>query len=136
MSKRKRNVSIQFYLNTREADLLDRKVKATGLSRTVFLRHLVNGFQPRELPPPDYRDLMNALYGIGRNLNQIAQKAHAPVVVAAIRGSEQIMRRTPWRATDVYLDFCGVMDAETIQQHKTHEIGEVVGKWILDSVNT
>ena len=71
MSTRKRNVSIQFYLNTREADLLDRKVKATGLSRTVFLRHLVNGFQPRELPPPDYRDLMNALYGIGRNLNQL-----------------------------------------------------------------
>ena len=63
MSTRKRNVSIQFYLNAREADLLDRKVKATGLSRTVFLRHLVNGFQPRELPPPDYRDLMNALYG-------------------------------------------------------------------------
>ena len=29
-----------------------------------------------------------------------------------------------------------VMDAETVQQYKTHEIGEVVGEWILDSVNT
>ena len=67
---------------------------------------------------------------------KIAQKAHAPIVAAAIRGSEQIMRRAPWRATDVYLDICGVMDAETVQQHKTHEIGEVVGAWILDSVNT
>ena len=92
MSKRKRNVSIQFYLNTREADLLDRKVKATGLSRTAFLRHLVNGFQPRELPPPDYRDLMNALYGIGRNLNQIAQKAHTLNVIDVQRYNEEVRK--------------------------------------------
>ena len=92
MSTRKRNVSIQFYLNTREADLLDRKVKATGLSRTVFLRHLVNGFQPRALPPPDYRDLMNALYGIGRNLNQIAQKAHTLNVIDVQRYNEEVRK--------------------------------------------
>ena len=92
MSTRKRNVSIQFYLNTREADLLDRKVKATGLSRTVFLSHLVNGFQPRELPPPDYRDLMNALYGIGRNLNQIAQKAHTLHVMDVQRYDEEVRK--------------------------------------------
>ena len=67
---RKRNIKIQLWLNLREADLLDRKAKNCGISRTAYLRHLVNGFQPRELPPPDYRDLMNALYGIGRNLNQ------------------------------------------------------------------
>ena len=67
---------------------------------------------------------------------KIAQKARVSVVVAAIRGSEQITRRAPWRTTDVYLDICGVMDAESVQQYKTHEIGEVVGEWILDSVNT
>lgn len=92
MSTRKRNVSIQFYLNAREADLLDRKVKATGLSRTAYLRHLVNGFQPRELPPPEYRAMMKALYGIGRNLNQIAQKAHTLHVIDVQRYNEEVWK--------------------------------------------
>ena len=77
MSTRKRNVSIQFYLNTREADLLDRKVKATGLSRTVFLRHLVNGFQPRELPPPDYRDLILNVIDVQRYNEEVRKLENA-----------------------------------------------------------
>ena len=89
---RKRNVSIQFYLNAREADLLDRKVKTTGLSRTAYLRHLVNGFQPRELPPPDYFAMMRELHWIGRNLNQIAQKAHALNVIDAQRYDEEVRK--------------------------------------------
>jgi len=92
MSTRKRNVSIQFYLNTREADLLDRKVKSTGLSRTAYLRHLVNGFQPRELPPPDYFAMMRELHGIGRNLNQIAQKTHGLNVIDAQRYDEEVRK--------------------------------------------
>ena len=92
MSTRKRNVSIQFYLNTREADLLDRKVKPTGLSRTAYLRHLVNGFQPRELPPPDYFAMMRELHGIGRNLNQIAQKTHGLNVIDAQRYDEEVRK--------------------------------------------
>ena len=66
---------------------------------------------------------------------KIAQKANAPVVAVAIRGSEEITRRAPWRATDVYLDVCGVMDAETVKQHKTQEIGEAVCEWITNSAN-
>ena len=87
---RNRNVSIQFYLSTKEADMLDRKVKMTGLKRTAYLRHLVNGFQPRELPPPDYFAMMRELYGIGRNLNQIAQKAHVLGVIDAQRYDEEV----------------------------------------------
>ena len=57
---------------------------------------------------------------------KIAQKAHAPVVVVAVRGADLIAKRAPWRATDVYLDICGVIDAETVAKCKTNEIGEVV----------
>ena len=52
--------------------------------------HLVNGFQPRELPPPDYFAMMRELYGIGRNLNQIAQKAHVLGVIDAQRYDEEV----------------------------------------------
>lgn len=92
MSKRKRNVSIQFYLNAREADLLDRKVKATGISRTAFLRHLVNGFQPRERPPLDFRAMMQELYKIGTNLDQIAQKMQTLNVIDAQRYDEEVWK--------------------------------------------
>ena len=92
MSKRKRNVSIQFYLNAREADLLDRKVKATGISRTAFLRHLVNGFQPRERPPLDFRAMMQELYKIGTNLDQIAQKMQTLNVIDAQRYDEEVSK--------------------------------------------
>lgn len=57
---------------------------------------------------------------------KIAQKARAPIVIAAVRGADQIAKRAPWRATDVYLDVCGVLDAERVAQYKTVEIGEVV----------
>ena len=82
---RKRNVPIMFRLNKKEAELLDKKVKRCGLTREAYLRHLVAGFAPKEAPPPDYYSMMRELYGIGRNLNQIAQKAHALDVIDAGR---------------------------------------------------
>lgn len=82
---RKRNVPILFRLNKKEAELLDKKVKRSGLSREAYLRHLAAGFAPKEAPSPDYYAMMRELYGIGRNLTQIAQKAHALGVVDAGR---------------------------------------------------
>ena len=64
---------------------------------------------------------------------KIAQKAHAPIVVAAVRGTDQVTKRAPWRATDVYFDICGVLDAETVAQLKTVEIGEVVQQCIISA---
>ncbi len=74
---RKRNVRIQFWLDKKEAEALQKRVKKSGLSREAYLRHLVNGLIPQEAPPPDYYSMMRELYRIGNNLNQIARKAHA-----------------------------------------------------------
>ena len=82
---RKRTIRIQFWLNKKEAELLDKRVKRCGLTREAYLRHLVAGFAPKEAPPPDYYSMMRELYGIGRNLSQIAQKAHALGVIDAQR---------------------------------------------------
>ena len=73
---RKRNVAILFRLNRKEAEILDKKVKKSGLSREAYLRHLISGVVPRDAPPPDYYSMMRELHRIGNNLNQIAQKAH------------------------------------------------------------
>ena len=39
---RKRNVHIQFWLDKKEAEAFQKKVKKSGLSREAYLRHLVN----------------------------------------------------------------------------------------------
>jgi len=80
---RKRNVHIQFWLNRKEAEELDKKVKRSGLSRESYLRHLVNGVVPQDEPPRDYYAMMNQLHRIGINLNQIAFKANALNVIDA-----------------------------------------------------
>ena len=73
---RKRNVHIQFWLDKKEAEAFQKKVKRSGLSREAYLRHFVNGLEPQDAPPPDYYAMMRELHGIGNNLNQIAVKAH------------------------------------------------------------
>lgn len=73
---RKRNVHIQFWLDKKEAEAFQKKVKKSGLSREAYLRHLVNDLEPQDAPPPDYYAMMRELHGIGNNLNQIAAKAH------------------------------------------------------------
>lgn len=89
---RKRNIRIQFWLDRKETELLDKRVKRSGLSREAFLRHLVSGFQPKDAPPPDYYGMMRELHGIGRNLNQIAQKAHTLNVIDAQRYDEEVRK--------------------------------------------
>ena len=64
---RKRNVHIQFWLNRKEAESLDKKVRRSGLSREAYLRHLIDGVVPQDAPPPDYFSMMRELYGIANN---------------------------------------------------------------------
>ena len=58
---RKRNVHIQFWLDKNYAEALQKKFKKSGLSREAYLRHLVNGLEPQDAPPPDYYAMMREL---------------------------------------------------------------------------
>ena len=87
---RKRNVSILFRLNKKEAEALDIKVKKSGLSREAYLRLLISGAVPKEAPPADYYSMMRELHKVGNNLNQIAQKAHVLNVVDVQRYDNEV----------------------------------------------
>ena len=68
---RKRNVAILFRLNKKEAEVLDKKVKKSGLNREAYLRQLISGVVPRDAPPPDYYSMMRelcTLYHLSYNL--------------------------------------------------------------------
>ena len=97
---RKRNVHVQFWLDKKEAEAFNKKVKRSGLSREVYLRHLINGLVPQDAPPPAYFDFMRELHGIGNNLNQIAQKAHVLGVMDERRYEEET-RKFDQRIRDI-----------------------------------
>ncbi len=73
----KRTIKITFRLNAKEHQRLKKKVKKTGLSQETYIRTLLAGYVPKELPPPDYHAMMRELNAIGNSINQIAARANA-----------------------------------------------------------
>lgn len=73
----KRNIKITFRLNEEELQFLSNQVKKTGFSQEGFVRALIRGYDPKQLPPLDYHALIRELHAIGTNLNQIAARANA-----------------------------------------------------------
>ncbi len=78
---RKRNIQIITRLDKIEHQHFQKRVKKSGLSQEAFVRHLINGLVPTDVPPPDYYTMMRELHAIGTNLNQIAQKANVLNVI-------------------------------------------------------
>ena len=65
----------------------------------------------------------------------IAQKAHAPVVVMTVYGTENVRLNYFRRKTDVYLKIIDVIDAETAAGEKSDVIGERVRNDLLDALS-
>lgn len=74
---RKRSIRVQVWLNKEEKTKLQSSAKKAGLSQETYLRTLINGYMPKELPPIDYYSMMRELHAIGSNLNQVAARANA-----------------------------------------------------------
>lgn len=77
-----------FRLDKKEHEKLKRLVKKSGLSQEAYIRHLINGVVPKEIPPPNYFAMMRELNRIGNNLNQISRKAHAFGMLDIVRYDE------------------------------------------------
>ena len=61
----------------------------------------------------------------------LAKNANCPIVVAAIQNTYAVMKRWPLKATSVYIDIVGVIDAETVQQSSSSELAEQSASLIL-----
>ena len=73
---RRRSIRAQAWLNENESQRLHDNAKKAGLSQENYLRFLINGFMPKELPPIDYFNMIRELRVIGGNINQLAVKAN------------------------------------------------------------
>ena len=74
---RKRGIRKQVWLDEKENSCLQNSASKAGLSQENYLRALIKGYVPKELPPVDYHAMMRELRAIGNNLNQIATRANA-----------------------------------------------------------
>ena len=67
---------------------------------------------------------------------KIATKSGCPVVVCAMRGTENIHKRWPWRWTDVYCDVLKVFTSEELAGKKTVEISDTVHSMLSQFLTT
>jgi hypothetical protein len=80
---RNRNIQIITRLNEKEYEHFKKCVKRSTLSQEGFMRYLINGLVAPDYPSPDYHKMTNELRCVGRNINQIAIKAHMLNVIDA-----------------------------------------------------
>lgn len=74
---RKRPNRIWCHLSDDELLDFNRKVKKSGLTRQAYIRSLINGYTPKELPSFDYLAMAKQLHSLGNNIHQIAARANA-----------------------------------------------------------
>ena len=62
---------------------------------------------------------------------KIAQKAHVPVVVTTIQGTEKVKDNYPWKSTTVRINVVKVLDADHVKATKTSDISDEVRELML-----
>lgn len=72
-----RNKEFKVRMTVDEFSILNEKVKMCGMSRDKFIRMVLNDYQPKEVPPLEYFNLIRALNANGNNLNQMTKLAYA-----------------------------------------------------------
>lgn len=74
---RKRNIKKQIWIDTKEDELLKRKVKEAGLTEAEFIRSLIKGYRIKAQPTEEIKNFQRELYGIANNINQLARIANS-----------------------------------------------------------
>jgi hypothetical protein len=68
---RQRHYRARVWLNENEYKQFIRNVEKAGLSKETYLRQLIKGYKPKELPPIEYHELIQQLILINDNIRQI-----------------------------------------------------------------
>lgn len=82
MANRERNIQIKFFVDADENEVIKKKVKASGLNKSEYLRKMaIEGYVLKQ-DLTSLRELTNAINKIGVNINQITKHANEMGVVA------------------------------------------------------
>lgn len=72
---RSRRHHVQFWLDDKEAKTLENKLRRCGLTLSAYMRHYINGYTPKDSPPPDYYAMMQELYDMRTSLDRLLHEA-------------------------------------------------------------
>lgn len=97
----------------------DREALKAILKAAAFLK---NGVCSIGLYPEGTRTKTGKLLPFHAGSFKIAQRGNAPVVIAAIQGSEKVGKNFPFRSTKVNLDILEIIPAEQVKAMNTQEL--------------
>ena len=60
----------------KEYERLCKYAAKTGLPKTTYIRHMINGCCPKEKPPAEFWRILREIHTLGNNLNQLTRLAH------------------------------------------------------------
>ena len=67
-------------------------------------------------------------------LFKIAKKAKVPILVVITKNTAQITKNFPFKGTDVYYDFCGVIPVEEVEKSPNVELSDKVRQMMTDAL--
>ena len=70
---RNRNIKINIFLNEEENEILNEKVRKSGLNKSEFFRKIILGYQLKEKPDEKFYEILSQLRGMATNLNQMSR---------------------------------------------------------------
>ena len=91
-----------------------------------------NGVVSVGIYPEGTRSKTSRLLPFHNGVFLVAEKSKAPIVVIAVRGTEQIHKRCVFRRTHVYIDVLDVIAPEEYEGKMTGEIGARVRRDLED----
>lgn len=71
-----RTERIALRLSPEELANLEQAAALSGMSKSNYLRMLIRGYLPRQIPPEPFQEAMKELRDISGNMAQIARTAH------------------------------------------------------------
>ena len=82
---RKRATHINIRTTPEEKSRFERNAKKCGLSLSEYLRKLANGYEPKPLPPLEYRALMNRITDLYIDFNEWGETRYADMIVGILQ---------------------------------------------------
>lgn len=76
MANRTRKKKFQVFLSEKKMETLTKRVQRTGLTRSAYIRKLIEDVRPIERPAPDCLEVLKVLRQISNSMNQIALRAN------------------------------------------------------------
>ena len=98
-------------LSQRDFNMLERRARRCKISKSEYMRRLLNRCVPREAPPLDYYGMMNELKVIREDLDVLAQMAAATGLMDA-NAIEVQLRRLRKTSEKIGLAVAGEYDEE------------------------